>query len=167
MCSSDLASGLTLAEGDFQSGWNLLSSADNKTPSQLNSSLGGSLQSSGKAVVTVWAWDAPSIKWRFYAPSIDALGGSALGNYIAANGYLPFETVLSVSDGFWVNIVSTAVAAALSLDLNNLFNYAAPVLPAHYDSAALALDNSPASVPVGDSLNKAATLGRVLFSTGN
>ncbi|MGX7895845.1 cytochrome-c peroxidase [Tsuneonella sp. HG222] len=53
-----------------------------------------------------------------------------------------------------------AVQAALTIDLANLPNYAAPLLPAHYDGTLAALDNTPANNPV---TNAAATLGRVLF----
>ncbi len=55
------------------------------------------------------------------------------------------------------------VAAALpglNIDLANLPNYAAPVLPAYYDASVLADDNTPAS---NRATNAAATLGRVLF----
>ena len=47
-----------------------------------------------------------------------------------------------------------------SLSLSNLSNYAAPVLPAYYDNAVAALDNTPANSAISDKL---ATLGRVLF----
>ena len=63
-----VASGVMLVESDLQQGWNLMGSADNKTPSQLNLSLGSSLNAAGKAIVSTWAWDAPSTKWKFYAP---------------------------------------------------------------------------------------------------
>ena len=48
----------------------------------------------------------------------------------------------------------------MSLDLNNLANYAAPVLPAYYDATVLGNDNTPSANAVND---KVATLGRVLF----
>ena len=49
----------------------------------------------------------------------------------------------------------------LTLDLNNLANYANPTYPAYYTPAVLANDNTPASNPVTD---RGATLGRVLFN---
>jgi cytochrome c peroxidase len=55
---------------------------------------------------------------------------------------------------------ATGVATFLNLDLTRLANYAAPTLPAYYDGAVTARDNTPASDPVSDRL---ATLGRVLF----
>ena len=48
----------------------------------------------------------------------------------------------------------------LQLDMANLDNYAAPVLPAYYDDTVTALDNTPANDPVNDAI---ATLGRVMF----
>ncbi len=54
--------------------------------------------------------------------------------------------------------LSTAAQAYLDLNLNQLSNYANPVLPAHYDSDVT--DNTPANNRASDKL---ATLGRVLF----
>ena len=55
---------------------------------------------------------------------------------------------------------TTALADQLTIRLDSLANYAAPVLPAHYgDPAVQALDNSRRN-PVTDA---GATLGRVLF----
>ena len=56
--------------------------------------------------------------------------------------------------------LSPTAAAFVSLDLNNLANYAAPALPAYYDATVLGNDNTPAGNVVTD---EAATLGRVLF----
>jgi cytochrome c peroxidase len=56
--------------------------------------------------------------------------------------------------------LSPAAAAFVSLDLDNLANYAAPALPAYYDATVFGNDNTPAADPVTD---KVATLGRVLF----
>lgn len=52
------------------------------------------------------------------------------------------------------------VTEFLNLDLNNPANYANPVLPVHYDSAAQRLLNTPNNNPITD---RGATLGRVLF----
>jgi len=103
------ASGVTLSESDLQQGWNLMCSADNKTPPQLNQGLNSSLNTAGKAITTAWAWDTQTTKWKFYAPALDAQGGTVLADYIASKGYLPFSTALSVSDGFWLNIVNPAL----------------------------------------------------------
>lgn len=53
-----------------------------------------------------------------------------------------------------------AALAGLSIDLANLPNYAAPVLPAYYNAGVLADDNTPAN---NRATNAAASLGRVLF----
>ena len=52
------------------------------------------------------------------------------------------------------------VQRTLAIDLDNPGNYAAPVLPAHYDATVAALDNTPAGEPIDDRI---ALLGRVLF----
>jgi hypothetical protein len=107
------AAGVTLVESDLQRGWNLMGSADNKTPSQLNQALGSSLNAAGKAIVTAWAWDAPNTAWKFFSPSLEAQGGTALADYITRKGYLPFSTALSASEGFWLNIGAAARAPVL------------------------------------------------------
>lgn len=55
---------------------------------------------------------------------------------------------------------SPAIVAATTIDINNVANYSAPVLPAYYDATVTPLDNTPASNPANDRI---ATLGRVLF----
>ncbi|MBY0454498.1 MAG: hypothetical protein K2Q11_06400 [Burkholderiaceae bacterium] len=49
----------------------------------------------------------------------------------------------------------------LVLDFNNLYPYATPTLPVHYDAAVLNADNTPAGNRIS---NAGATLGRVLFN---
>jgi len=93
-----------LTEIDLRQGWNLVASADNKTPAQLNQGLSGSLQAASKAMVTAWAWDAPTAQWKFYAPALDVQGGTVLSDFIASRGYLPFNTVPAATEGFWLNI---------------------------------------------------------------
>ena len=53
------------------------------------------------------------------------------------------------------------ISSYLALDLNNLFPYASPILPAHYDAARVQADNTP---PDNRTTNAGATLGRVLFN---
>lgn len=110
--SGAAASGVILAESDLQPGWNLVGSADNKTPSQLNQGLGCSLNAAGKSTVTAWAWDAPNKSWKFFAPALEAQGGTALADYITSKGYLPFSTALSASDGLWLNIGTASPTSA-------------------------------------------------------
>lgn len=57
------------------------------------------------------------------------------------------------------NPAATSAAALLTLDLARLNNYT-PVLPAYYDNAVAATDNTPAGTRPS---NAVATLGRVLF----
>lgn len=97
---------VTLAAADFAPNWNLMASADKKTPSQLNAGLASSLNAASKSISTLWAWDAPTSSWRFYAPSLEANG--QLSSYITSKGYLPFTSVLASTDGFWVNIGTAA-----------------------------------------------------------
>ena len=74
------------------------------SPSVFNANLKASLPGTG--VTTLWAWDNPSSRWYFYAPSLDAQGGSALTDYITSKGYLDFtqgNKTLGKGTGFWVN----------------------------------------------------------------
>lgn len=52
------------------------------------------------------------------------------------------------------------VTAALTVNLNALPNYAAPIWPTHYDAAVIGQNNAPPGNVVTD---RGATLGRVLF----
>jgi len=109
---------MLLLESDLPLGWSLVSSADNKTPSQINTSLSGSLNPAGKAITTTWTWDATTMRWRFYARALEQLGGTALADYIASKGYLPFSTALLPTDGFWMNIgVGSGLASTADLSV--------------------------------------------------
>ncbi len=93
-------------------GWNLLAIGETKTPREFTNSVGwgnppatGELVASGN-VTTLWAWDATSMNWYFYAASLDAQGGTKLMDYITTKGYLDFANTgksLGVGIGFWVN----------------------------------------------------------------
>ena len=96
--------GVLLDESDVRVGWNLVGSADNATPSQLNAAMDSRLDFVGKTITTLWAWDAPNTQWKFYAPSLDAQGGAVLSNYIAGKGYQPFAAALTPTDGYWLNV---------------------------------------------------------------
>ena len=111
-----VANGVTLVANDLLLGWNLIGTADNKTPSQLNQGLNVSLNESGKTLLSAWAWDAPTSKWRFYSPALDAQGGSVLPDYISSKAYLPFSAAVSSADGIWLDIG----------------NYVAPTVPVSY-----------------------------------
>jgi len=127
--SGPVAAGVMLAEGDLQLGWNLMGSADGKSASQLNQGLSGGLNAAGKAIVTAWAWDVSKMQWKFFAPALEAQGGTALSDYIGSKGYLPFGAALSAAEGYWLNVGAavvpppvqvapdmSAVAASMTLD---------------------------------------------------
>jgi hypothetical protein len=99
---AQLPNGTALSSSSFQtlpSGWSLIAVGDNKSPSQFNALVGAATP-----LTTLWAWNAAQVNWYFYAPSLEAQGGTALADYIAAKGYLGFGTkVLDPSTGFWVN----------------------------------------------------------------
>ena len=96
-------SNAALAASDITLGWSLVGAAGNNTPSQLNQSLRASLNGAGQDISAVWGWDRASSTWKFYAPSLDAQGGSALSDYINAQGYKPFVTSLTDSEGVWIS----------------------------------------------------------------
>ena len=131
--SGPTAAGVTLTEGDLAKGWNLVGSADSKTPAQLNQSFNNSLSTAGKGIVTTWAWDAPTAKWKFYAPSLATQGGTALNDYIGSNGYLP-PTTISSTEGIWINVQS-AVAVAVDPCAVTHNNYGEIVYPPSYVGA--------------------------------
>src|SRR5687767_6676094 len=53
-----------------------------------------------------------------------------------------------------------AVEEYTTIDFENVANYSAPALPAHFDETVAALDHSPKSNAIND---RVATLGRVMF----
>ena len=83
------------------SGWYLVSiGEEHTTPTLFNAALNADL-------LSLWAWNAPSAQWYFYAHQLEALGGTALKDYIANKGYLDFTTankLLDAGTGFWVNM---------------------------------------------------------------
>lgn len=115
--SAQLPAGALMTGASFSSmpsGWNLIAVGDNPTPSRFNSAL--SVSSSGSnppspAVIpfnlnSLWLWDNTLSNWYFYAPSLEAKGGTALTDYITSKGYLDFTAnnkTLGVGVGFWVS----------------------------------------------------------------
>jgi hypothetical protein len=80
-------------QAGLKSGWNLVSVGETKNASDF-------------AATTLWAWDNAQSKWYFYAPSLDAQGGTSLTDYIDSNGYLnytPAGKTLGPGVGFWIN----------------------------------------------------------------
>ncbi|HLA35268.1 MAG TPA: hypothetical protein VJ001_10435, partial [Rhodocyclaceae bacterium] len=102
-----------LGEDDLTPGWNLVGDAQKIQPSQLSQNLKTALTASGKSIDAVWAWDMPTMKWRFYSPKLEAQSSTALADYINSKGYLPFSSAMTPADGFWVN-VGPAAATTLA-----------------------------------------------------
>jgi len=103
----------TLTTANLTSGWNLAATGVTITPSTFNTSLSATPPAEGSVplnVISLWAWDTASQKWYFYAPGLEAQGGTSLSEYIGSHGYLDFATLpttptgtLSPTTGFWVN----------------------------------------------------------------
>jgi hypothetical protein len=100
-------SAYTLTSAGLVTGWNLVATSTDVTPSTFNISLSATPPSQGTIPInltTLWAWDSTQSKWYFYAPGLEASGG--LGAYITGKGYLDFTTAnktLGNGVGFWVN----------------------------------------------------------------
>lgn len=107
-----LLGGAAVTSTSFQSlspGWHLIATGDTKTPSGFNTALSVTPPATGvvpQNFTSLWAWDSSQSKWYFYAPSIEAQGGTALTDYITSHGYLDFNSAnrtLGAGVGFWVN----------------------------------------------------------------
>jgi hypothetical protein len=96
----------SLVATDLADGWNLVASADNKNPSQINTNLSPGLAVFGKTLVTAWGWDAPTSSWKFYAPGLEAQGATTLSNYISGKAYRSFAMAPEATEGFWVNVTA-------------------------------------------------------------
>ena len=132
----------TLMATDLADGWNLVTSADNKNPSQINTNLSPGLAAFGKTLVTAWGWDAATSSWKFYAPALEAQGAAALSNYISSKGYRSFAVAPAATDGFWVNVVTgTGPTATTQTPLN-----AAKAFISTLRSNAMALDAADLSL---------------------
>ncbi len=113
---SSYPSGTAITGIDFQAGkpaamkpgWNLIAIGSALTPSAFNVGLSTSPPSPGVvpiSLTTLWTWDNVASKWYFYAPSLEAQGGTALSDYITAHGYRDFTAAsktLGSGVGFWV-----------------------------------------------------------------
>lgn len=108
--TAPLPAGAAVSSSSFQlmdSGWSLIAIGDDKTPSGFNTALSTTPPSPGTTPInltTLWAWDATKSNWYFYAPSLEAKGGTSLADYITSKNYLSFGTgTLAPTTGFWVN----------------------------------------------------------------
>src|ERR1035437_2069206 len=120
--TAQLPAGTSVTSASFQttlvSGWNLLASGDNNTPSQFNQALSTAPHPFGTTpinLITLWSWDALLANWYFYAPSLEASVGTALSDYVTGKGYLNFGTMtIDPAMGFWVNRSSPPASIALA-----------------------------------------------------
>ena len=110
-------SGISIAAISFQEGkpgalmqaWSLISIGIPRTPSGFNADISASPPAAGVIplnITSIWAWDSALGKWYFYAPSLEAQGGTSLTDYITSKGYLDFtanKKTLGPGVGFWVN----------------------------------------------------------------
>jgi hypothetical protein len=120
--TAPLPAGTSVTSASYQttlvSGWNLLASGDNNTPSQFNQALSTAPPPFGTIpinLITLWSWDALLANWYFYAPSLEASGGTALSDYVTGKGYLNFGTkTIDPATGFWVNRSAPPASIALS-----------------------------------------------------
>ncbi len=107
-------------------GWNLLGVGEAMTPAAFDKTLGNPVMipSASKCMLTecweiagglvttpsiksLWTWDATARKWRFYGSILALQGGTALSDYAATMGYLPYDMTenkyLHTGVGFWIN----------------------------------------------------------------
>jgi hypothetical protein len=86
----------------LSAGWSLRGTASN-TPQNMMGNLQYDLNLKDLTVTSMWSWNSSVSKWKFYAPALEAQGGTVLGDYIASKGYLAFDA-LADTDGFWMNL---------------------------------------------------------------
>ncbi len=165
--SAALPAGTSVSSASFRTtltpGWNLIASGDNKTPSQFNQALNIAPPPTGTTpinLITLWSWDASLASWYFYAPSLEASGGTALSDYATGKGYLNYGTrSLDPTTGFWVNrsappatisLTSTNVASALPMSVLTLngtgFDTTAMTVVRFFDNAQYSVDVRPIRV---------------------
>jgi hypothetical protein len=115
---------VSLGAAQLVTGWNLISTGDKVTPAAFNLSLTDPLTAPPTAGVvpinltTLWAWDNPLSKWYFYAPNLEAQGGTVLTDYITSKGYLDFTAgskTLGAGAGFWVNVPAPSAPTPVPL----------------------------------------------------
>jgi hypothetical protein len=110
--TAQLPAGSAVTSTSFQimsAGWHLISTGDAQTPSGFNTDLSLTPLEAGvvpQNITSLWTWDNAQSKWYFYAPSLEASGGTALTDYINSHDYLDFGDsgrLLGSGVGFWVN----------------------------------------------------------------
>jgi hypothetical protein len=105
MCGTSI----NLRQSSLSSGWNLVSTASPISAKEFNLTLSMTPPTAGQVPInmtSLWAWDANQSNWYFYAPSLDAQGGSVLSEYISRSNYKDFNNngkTLGNGVGIWVN----------------------------------------------------------------
>jgi len=157
--------GALLQATDLKNGWNLVASADGKTPAELNTSLSSSFSAANLSMTSAWAWEPTSASWKFYAPSLDAQSSTALADYVKSKNYQLFTSALKMSDGYWLNMgaasstSSTTAGQAAVTYANNLklaIDQSQASIKTELDNFGLAYQNKV--IPSMETLNKALTL---------
>jgi alpha-tubulin suppressor-like RCC1 family protein len=98
-----------LRPNSLASGWNLMATSGTITPQNFNLSLSTTPPTTGQVPInlaSLWAWDPAQSRWYFYAPSLEAQGGSVLADYVTSQDYKDFSAsgkTLGLGQGFWVN----------------------------------------------------------------
>ncbi|MDD5029945.1 MAG: hypothetical protein PHH58_10665 [Rhodoferax sp.] len=104
---SQSGAAFALTAGNLQTGWNLVATGNDVSPSAFNASLSVTPPATGSIplnLTSLWAWDNPLSQWYFFSPTMEANG--TLGAYAVGKGYLDFGTsgkTLGNGVGFWVN----------------------------------------------------------------
>jgi hypothetical protein len=102
-----------LGKESLTKGWNLVATANPITAKEFNSKLSTPPPTAGQIpinVTSLWAWDAQKANWYFYAPSLDAQGGTVLSDFLSSRRYLDFGASKTLGPstgipaGFWVNV---------------------------------------------------------------
>jgi alpha-tubulin suppressor-like RCC1 family protein len=105
MCGTSI----NLRQSSLSSGWNLVSTASPISAKEFNLTLSTTPPTAGQVPInmtSLWAWDANQANWYFYAPVLDAQGGSVLSEYISRKTYKDFTSngkTVGNGVGIWVN----------------------------------------------------------------
>jgi alpha-tubulin suppressor-like RCC1 family protein len=100
---------INLRQSSLSSGWNLVATASPIGAKDFNLSLSTTPPTAGQVPInltSLWAWDNAASQWYFYAPVLDAQGGSTLADYLGAKSYKDFTgsgKTLGNGVGIWVN----------------------------------------------------------------
>ena len=110
--------GQALSASSLNLGWNLVGGSGKISASTLSQTLSGPLGTAGKELSSLWAWDKTAATWKFFSPSLELQGGTALTDFISANGYKQFSAELAETEGIWVNIGAKTTTAQSACGTN-------------------------------------------------